>query len=617
MNSEAGGGLRVSAGCGGDAWANFDGNFDNLRIAYSGSDITFDFDPNPPTVVTVRPESLNGWTSAEPIATTTAGGAVNFISDSTAQSGFGALQMTTVGTSASKAQLMRVEPIPLANITDLSYFTKQNSAPFSGAAASFQVGVLLDGVGNFTTFSFEPYENGTVTSGTWQEWNVAAGQFWSSRTRAAGGACNVSAGAGGAPFYTLADLKANCPNAVVVQYGVNIGTSNPNYDIEADLLRVNGTVYDFEPSQFKVVDDDGQASATSCDDSDAASTTIAAAVSAANPGDTIKVCPGTYPTASTIAVNKAGLTIIGATATRPVIQTSGTNYLFLITGAGVTLDNLELQKTDLASVQNIIGVQADNFTAQNNLIYGPDPGGTWDTVGLTSRAFEVSSTHSGLLIQNNVIHTLRQPAYINPGTTGSVLNNNVSGTKGWVNDGGNITFNGNTWGEPQNQSCDIALTPQVNPANYPSLLALSTANDNAFVFAQYTGGENGRALAFVDSTPSFGNGSDNQNYTTIQEGVNGALTGGTVQVAAGTYGEDVNINKTLKVVGAGQSSSVVIGPISAPVRRSLWQPITSSSADLPLLERATTRPTGIIPDSTRQALRSKEPRPLELRSMTT
>src|SRR6185437_2285585 len=97
----------------------------------------------------------------------------------------------------------------------------------------------------------------------------------------------------------------NCPNAVVVQYGVNIGTSNPNYDVEADQFRVNGTIYDFEPSQFKVVDDDGQGSADDCDAATPASTSIAAAMSTANPGDTIKVCPGTYPTASTIAVNKA------------------------------------------------------------------------------------------------------------------------------------------------------------------------------------------------------------------------------------------------------------------------------------------------------------------------
>jgi hypothetical protein len=561
MNSTSGGGVRVLAGCGGGAWANFDGNLDNLKIAYAGNDTTFDFDPNPPTVVTVRPESLNGWTTAGPVADNRAGGAVNFINDATAPSVYGALQLATDNSSTAKAQLMRAETLPLSSVTDLSYYTKQVSTPIPDGDPSFQIGILLDGtLAKFTTLVYEPYWNGTVTNGNWQKWNVANGQFWSSRTVSAGGSCNVTAGAGGPPLYSLATLETNCPNAVIVSYGANVGSSNANYNVEVDHFRVNGTLYDFEPSQFKVVDDDGQGSDTDCDAATPASTTIAAALTAANPGDTIKVCPGTYPVASTLELNKSGLTIVGATATKPVIQTSGTGYLFRVTATGVTLDNLEIFKTDLASVQNIIGVQANNFTAQNNLIHGTYPGGTWAATGVTTRAFEVSG-NSGLLIQNNTIHTLRQPGYLNPGTTGSILNNNVSGTRGWAVDGAVINFTGNTWGEPQNEACDIALFANVNPANYPSLVALSTANDNAFICAQYTGGENGRAVAYVDSTPSLGNGSDNQNYTTIQEGINGALSGGTVQVAAGGYNEDVNVNKPLTLSGAGADSTSITGPI--------------------------------------------------------
>jgi hypothetical protein len=37
------------------------------------------------------------------------------------------------------------------------------------------------------------------------------------------------------------------PNAVVTLFGVFIGTFNPNYDVEVDLLNFNGTVFDFEP----------------------------------------------------------------------------------------------------------------------------------------------------------------------------------------------------------------------------------------------------------------------------------------------------------------------------------------------------------------------------------
>jgi hypothetical protein len=81
----------------------------------------------------------------------------------------------------------------------------------------------------------------------WQQWDVDAGQFWSSRTHTDGGTCSVVAGGGGPPFYSLAALNTNCPNAVVIGFGVNIGTNNPSYDVYTDLFNFNGTTYDFEP----------------------------------------------------------------------------------------------------------------------------------------------------------------------------------------------------------------------------------------------------------------------------------------------------------------------------------------------------------------------------------
>ena len=93
---------------------------------------------------------------------------------------------------------------------------------------------------------FEPYQNGVVTPGVWQSWDVDAGQMWSSRSVTCPGGSSVVAGAGGPPFYTLAVLQALFPDAVVVGFGVNIGTFNPAYDVEADLVRFNETTYDFE-----------------------------------------------------------------------------------------------------------------------------------------------------------------------------------------------------------------------------------------------------------------------------------------------------------------------------------------------------------------------------------
>lgn len=203
----------------------------------------------PSSTVVVTPTNTQGWSTAD----TRPGGAVNFIEDASSPLPTGALQLTTDATNAAKAQYMHAANVPLSSITDLSYATKQVSGPAT-ADASYQLAVDLNGTdtpGGFTTLVYEPYWNGTVTPTDWQTWNVTNGQFWSSSTVSdtEGGNCNVKAGAGGAPFYTLSQLQADCPNAVVTGFGANVGTYNPNYNVEVDAFNFNGTTYNFEVSQ--------------------------------------------------------------------------------------------------------------------------------------------------------------------------------------------------------------------------------------------------------------------------------------------------------------------------------------------------------------------------------
>ncbi|HET7673360.1 MAG TPA: hypothetical protein VFK11_02515 [Candidatus Saccharimonadales bacterium] len=197
--------------------------------------------------VVVTPGNTQGWSTAD----TRTGGAVNYIDDTTAPGdpNNGALQLTTDASTTAKAQYLHENDTLLADVNDLSYSTKQNSASFLEGDASYQLLVDLNGSaeGGFTTFVYEPYQNGVVTPGIWQSWDVDSGQFWSSRSFTDGGTCNITAGGGGAPFYTLADLQTNCPDAVAVGFGVNVGSNNPSYDVEADLVQFNDTIYNFEP----------------------------------------------------------------------------------------------------------------------------------------------------------------------------------------------------------------------------------------------------------------------------------------------------------------------------------------------------------------------------------
>jgi hypothetical protein len=200
------------------------------------------------TTVVVTPTNTQGWSTAD----TKNGGTASIVAAPAEEpfGGNGTLQLTTIDGN-SKAQYMHTANTPLSQVTELSYWTKQNSASFAGGDASYQLPVCLGGIngaGNcvgFTTLVYEPYWNGAVTPGAWQYWDVDAGQFWSSRSYT-NGSCGVTAGGGGAPFYTLSGLSAACPSAVAVGFGVNIGSGNPGYNVYADYVNFNGTTYNFE-----------------------------------------------------------------------------------------------------------------------------------------------------------------------------------------------------------------------------------------------------------------------------------------------------------------------------------------------------------------------------------
>lgn len=214
------------------------------------------------TFVVVTPTNTRGWSTAD----TRPGGTVEFVLDTSAPRGDGALELTTDLTTTAKAQYLHAANSPLAGVTELGYWTRQvSSAVFPMADPSYQLILCLNGVtatgacnpsgspivsSSFTTLVFEPYQNGVVVPGTWQEWDVDQGLFWSTRTViCTGGPAagqGVTGGAGGAPFYTLAEIKTMCPNAVAIGFGVNIGSNNPGYVVRTDLVGFDGTVYDFE-----------------------------------------------------------------------------------------------------------------------------------------------------------------------------------------------------------------------------------------------------------------------------------------------------------------------------------------------------------------------------------
>ncbi|HXR49528.1 MAG TPA: hypothetical protein VN778_00670, partial [Verrucomicrobiae bacterium] len=206
-----------------------------------------------------------GWSSVAPTADTRPGGAVNFNNDTTAPGDphNGALQLTTDNTTTAKAQYMHNTTTPLSSVTQLSYSTKQNAPVGPIADPSYQLAICATGAttsgcnpqvspgtgSSFTTLVYEPYQGGqgAIVNNTWQNWNISSGGlFWSTHTVVCSGGTLLGT-PGGPASYTLAQVQSTCPDALVSQFGVNIGTNNPGYDVEADLFNFNGTTYNFEP----------------------------------------------------------------------------------------------------------------------------------------------------------------------------------------------------------------------------------------------------------------------------------------------------------------------------------------------------------------------------------
>ncbi len=198
--------------------------------------------------VIVTPESMSHWIDAH-----LSGGTSALVDGAPAGLGASSLELKTTSDVQAKATYAHPEDMRLSDLSSASYWTKQVVASSDGGSASMMLGVDLNGDGTWdTNLVFEPYwqnnaspDSDPVVKDTWQKWDVTSGLFWSSRSFGSGDAALV-AGGGGAPFYTLENIKANYPNAKVTTAGVGVGTYNTDYTIDVDGVELNGTTYNFE-----------------------------------------------------------------------------------------------------------------------------------------------------------------------------------------------------------------------------------------------------------------------------------------------------------------------------------------------------------------------------------
>ncbi|MDB5163076.1 MAG: hypothetical protein JWN28_683 [Candidatus Saccharibacteria bacterium] len=207
--------------------------------------------------VVVSSDNLNGWA-----LTNVAGGVPSLKTVTNPVAGVGALNVVTDGNTASKAGAeMAPTNIPLKDLSDLSYKSRQNAASIASGDAAYRINFDADGnlatTTDRATLVYEPYWQTGYTSqpGSWQTWDVDAGKLWAS-IPGGNSVAGLENGAGGPPFYSLSQVQSLQPNAKVLTLGTGIGSYNLNYNIDVDQfvvgLNVNGsyldkTTYNFEP----------------------------------------------------------------------------------------------------------------------------------------------------------------------------------------------------------------------------------------------------------------------------------------------------------------------------------------------------------------------------------
>lgn len=208
--------------------------------------------------------------------------------------------------------------------------------------------------------------------------------------------------------------------------------------------------------------------------------TIAEALAAVEPDGVIHVMRGTYPITQQLALTKPGLTIRGSAGAEILLQAPVVP--FLLGGGDETIDGLTMT-SDQAYPVEFIQVAGSGNRILNCDIYGPEQPGdssTW----VVNRGFVTQLDSTELLVRGCIFHSLRQPAYLNPGSTGTIMDNVCYNTRVYVVDGADFLFSGNSWGLPAN-AVDIALLAgTVSGAPYDPLSALEASNSSATISDQ-------------------------------------------------------------------------------------------------------------------------------------
>lgn len=516
------------------------------------------------------PSATQGWT---PVNATAACGGVNTGTTGYVNgplyppAGMGSVRATTGsnGNTYWNYRNASFDGVSLSTITSLSYDTYV-AANLDNQAFWIRFEVDIDNNGTVdTTLDFEPayqtavynpgFPQGPVAKGVWQHWDGLQGKWYGPSGSGPGANTKTWTQAlaliAAMPGYVDAKIKGNIAQGGF-RANAGCGGSWANFDGNIDnlTLGVSGvdTTYDFEPVPSVV--NVGQGSLTNTPN-------YTQWFFWNDENDTINNTLGSFVTGPAPAPLGTGSAQIGVSGSQ---RRNLATYQF----AGTPLADINTLRysTYNASATNGGHPNAAGYlqfnvdfngsdTWQSRMLFLPADNGVitqnawqeWDTIGNGTTLWRYSGG--------------TWPGTGTPGTTPRTWSNILAsypGVRIRVTD----SWLGVRVGEPYS----LGYVENIDAIKFGTANTLTFFNFDplpavVYVDDSWTGSAPGSDPDGAGPATSFGYDA----FAKIQDGINGVDGGGTVNVATGTYVEDINVNKAgVTVSGAGMDSSIIMGP---------------------------------------------------------
>ncbi|MFI5394004.1 MAG: right-handed parallel beta-helix repeat-containing protein [Candidatus Binatia bacterium] len=570
------------------------------------------------STVVVTPSNMNGWASFDDYGSGTGSFAL-VDGPGTAPLGRGSAQLTVDSIARWAVGTLAYAGTRLDQITALSYDAYRTSGS-SPLAVSLQFDIDY-GLG-LTTYQgrlvFEPYLSGSPATGAWQSWDARAGTWYSSRAPY-NAACSMASPCTWAQVLSnWPNAALRLPGVLLFKAG---GPWTGGFDGNVDAFTITttsgSTTYDFEPcvSAPEYVAPTASSDANNdCTDLATPCATIQHAIDAACPGGIVRVFPGTYSETATapnppacsgdtvgLYIGTSGITIQGVDSSGTAITdpnlvqatvNTNSNLCFgpdgiFVLGDNVTIagirvgtntggqnktieiggNNFTLKNCDIADLQGSVYFNDYNFDTVNNVshlqTYRIDGNIFEDGVSLDiTNGAGFSGPVSGRVVTGNTFNNLATKASPDPSAEPwPSISFNGSGTGvGWfIYSVGGAVITGNTFNNtaPDGQQIRARGTYDNSQFVWASYFSTNTFN-RSVVF----GAAPSLDLGTFSYSPSPGVTFNNVRRigVAIQGEIDHAQAGDTIDVGAGTYPEQVVVNKSLTLQGAGAGASIIQAP---------------------------------------------------------